>query len=283
MGGDPLALGAWAGRSVLVPADFWAAAVPVTVDQFQAFVDDGGYSERWQACWTRIGWDWQKRHSRQTSNVSDEPRIGNHPVEVTWYEAYAFGEWLEQLRRIGRLAVPAEVPDSHVIRLPDEAEREHMARYPDGRLFPWGNIYQSGYANIDETSYRDRVGPHYLGRLTAVGAYPLGIQPRLEISDLSGNASEWCLTTWGENGYTEDNSPDAVGYRVVRGGHYHNASYFARCASRTWGDPDPDDQYDPSQAFRVVIGRFFASRTGEAYAAAMRWREERGWRSDTPG
>src|SRR5262249_14967312 len=139
----------------------------------------------------------------------------------------------------------------------------------DGRLFPWGNVYQSGLANIDETAYRDRVGPHYLGRLTAVGLYPPGA---LGIYDLSGNASEWCLTTWNEAGYTADNSPDAVAHRVVRGGHYHQGTQFARGASRTWGDPDPDDQYDPSQGFRMVIGPAFASRVGEAYAAAVQWR-----------
>jgi formylglycine-generating enzyme required for sulfatase activity len=40
----------------------------------------------------------------------------------------------------------------------------------------------------------------------------------------------------------------------VRGGHYHNRLQFARSASRTWGDPDPDDQYDPNNGFRLAIG-----------------------------
>jgi len=274
MGGDPLALGAWAGRILTMTADFWSAAYPVTVAQYQAFVDDGGYSDRRHACWTRIGWDWQKRHTF-TAGLSQ--RIGNHPVEVDWYEAYAFGQWLEELRRAGLLVVPSDVPEEYVIRLPDEAEREWMARYPDGRLFPWGRSYSSGSANIDETRYGERVGPHYLGRIVPVGIYPLGVQPHLGVFDLSGNLSEWCLTTWDEDGYTADNSPDAVGHRVVRGGHYHNGAKFARGASRTWGDPDPDDQYDPSRGFRVVIGPPFASTQGQAYAAALRWRAEHGW------
>ena len=172
-------------------------------------------------------------------------------------------------RSSGRFALPTEVPDAHVIRLPDEAERERLARYPDGRLFPWGNTYRVGYANIDETAYSDRVGPYYLARIAPVGIYPAG---PLAVYDLSGNTSEWCLTTWDAGGYSADNSPDAVGHRVVRGGHYHQGTSFARGASRTWGDPDPDDQYDPSHGFRLAIGPAFKSRVGEAYAAAMRWR-----------
>jgi len=277
MGGDPLALGAWPGRQVEIPLDFWTSAYPVTVFQFQAFIDDGGYSERWQCCWTTVGWAWMKRYSIEAAaERTTRSRIGNHPVQVNWYEAYAFAQWLENLRRDGRLQIPGDVPNTHVIRMVDEAEREWMARYADARLFPWGDAYTSGCANIDETTYRDQVGPYNLQRVTAVGIYPLGVQTHLGLYDLSGNLSEWCLSTWSETGYTADNSPDAVSHRVVRGGHYLNSTTFARGASRTWGDPDPDDQYDPSHGFRVVIGQPFASRTGEAYAAALRWRQRFG-------
>ena len=60
--------------------------------------------------------------------------------------------------------------------------------------FPGELDYHSGFANIDETEYNDRVGPHYLRRITAVGIYPLGRQPELDLYDLSGNVAEWCLT-----------------------------------------------------------------------------------------
>ena len=72
-------------------------------------------------------------------------RIGNHPVKVTWYEAAAFARWLEHLRRDGSLRLPVAVPEAHVIRLPDEAEREWAARYPDERAFPWGDHYHSEF------------------------------------------------------------------------------------------------------------------------------------------
>jgi formylglycine-generating enzyme required for sulfatase activity len=281
MGGDPLALGAWPGRSIALASDYWISAYPVTVAQYEGFIHDGGYSERRRACWTREGLAWKRRYGLEAPVGWESPpaaeRFSNHPVEVDWYEAYACAQWLEDLRRDGRLVLPPAIPDEHVIRLPDEAEREWASRYPDGRVFPWGNEYRAGYANIDETSYYERVGPYYLGRVTAVGLYRLGRQPSLGVYDLSGNVSEWCLTNWGAEGYTAENDPEAVVHRVVRGGHYHNGANFAHAASRTWGDPDPDDQYDPKHGFRLVVGPPLPSRSGQAYADALRWRQEHGW------
>jgi formylglycine-generating enzyme required for sulfatase activity len=262
MGGDPLALNAWPGQLIDLTSSFFMAAYPVTVAQFQAFIDAGGYTEALGSLWSSIGWSWKQRYNSGAGldgplgweSVLATVRIGNHPVNVTWYEAAAFAGWLEHLHREGALRLPADVPQDHVIRLPDEAEREWAARYPDGRVFPWGADYRSGFANIDETEHNNQVGPHYLRRITAVGIYPLGRQPELDLYDLSGNVSEWCLTCWDEAGYRADNDPEAGCHRVSRGGHYHNGARFARAASRTWGDPDPDDQYDPSRGFRLVIG-----------------------------
>jgi formylglycine-generating enzyme required for sulfatase activity len=262
MGGDPLALGAWHGRSVDVSTDMYMAAYPVTNAQFTVFVGAGGYTERWRSVWSSVGWSWNRRYNSGAGltappgwqSVLAPPRVANHPVEVTWYEADAFAHWLEQLHRDGTLSTPPRLPAGHAIRLPDEAEREWAARYPDGRAFPWGPDYVSGAANIDETAYGQSVGPHYLRRITPVGIYPSGRQSALVLYDLSGNVNEWCQSRWDDSGYTGDNDREGVGYRVVRGGHYHNGVNFARAASRTWGDPDPDDQYDPSRGFRLVIG-----------------------------
>jgi formylglycine-generating enzyme required for sulfatase activity len=254
MGGDRLAMGAWPGRSIDLAADYWMAAYPTTVAHYRAFVEDGGYTERWRACWTKEGWRW-KGDARQPEYWNDGARrISNHPVEVTWYAAVAYTQWLEEQRRAGKLVLPGAIPDGHVIRLADEAEWERAARYPDGRFFPWGNEYRSGCANIDETSYYDKGGPYYLGQKTAVGIYRIGRHPDLDLYDLSGNVVEWCLTQWSEPGYSATNDREGIGYRVLRGGNWSSGQQFARAASRWWGDPDPDDQYDPAQGFRVVVG-----------------------------
>jgi formylglycine-generating enzyme required for sulfatase activity len=35
----------------------------VTVAQFQAFIDAGGYTERWGSLWSTIGWSWKRRNT----------------------------------------------------------------------------------------------------------------------------------------------------------------------------------------------------------------------------
>ncbi len=267
MGGDPLALGAWTGRHIDLDGDRWLAAYPVTVRQYQAFIDAGGYTEALSDCWPWVGLRWKQRYNTGDGLTAplgwDSPfrpaRISNHPVEVDWYEAVAFAAWLERLRRDGVLMLPPNVPHEYVIRLPDEAEREWAARYPDSRVFPWGDAFVEGAANIDETDYYERVGRYYLSRISPVGIYLLGRQSALDLYDMGGNVSEWCQTVWQEARYSADNDAESIFHRVVRGGHYHNRLQFARGASRTWGDPDPDDQYDPNHGFRVAIGPPFVA------------------------
>jgi formylglycine-generating enzyme required for sulfatase activity len=191
---------------------FWIAKYPITNAQFQTFVDDGGYGEdRW----------WQDLRKPEPQEPpwkqSNRPR-----TDVDWYEAVAFTRWLSN--RLG-LA-------EGILRLPTEYEWEKAARGEKGLLYPWGNEYRSGFANIDETERKD--GRWYLEQTTAVGMYPHGQSP-FGVEDLAGNVWEWCLNKYDK---PDEVSADTRGDgRGLRGGSWLYNSEYARAATRLWSLP----------------------------------------------
>jgi formylglycine-generating enzyme required for sulfatase activity len=204
------------------------ARYPVTNAQFQAFIDDRGYD-------TDAWWEGLAERSTPKRPHWSYP---NHPREtVSWYEAVAFGRWFTaRLRACGDLA------DGQEIRLPTEQEWEVAARGTDGREFPWGK-FQSGHANIDETS--GKAGPHYLQQTSAVGIYPSGASPCGAL-DMAGNVWEWCLNKYGR---PEDTSVGGDDSRGVRGGSWVASRGGARCAIRFSNPPDVRNGY---LGFRLV-------------------------------
>jgi len=176
---------------------------PITNAQFQCFVEA---EDRGDARWWRDIPEDEKGFS--------EPRFpyANHPRErVSWYQAVAFCRWLGDKLR-------PDLPEGAEIDLPREREWEVAARRPDGRKYPWGGEFDEEKANTSEGG---------IGQTTAVGLYPSGRNPDLELYDLSGNVWEWC-----RNKYNSRNA--------------------ARVASRS--SLTPDDRFF-DVGFRVVLGR----------------------------
>jgi hypothetical protein len=202
---------------------FYMARYPITHAQFQTFLEDAeGYgSARW----------W---HDLERSDASAEPpwRAGNHPrVNVSWYEAVAFCRWLSA--RLG-----------YEVSLPTEEQWEKAARGTDGRRYPWGEEYISGYANVDETW--GNVGKQNLGRTSPVGIYPQGASP-YGVLDLAGNVWEWCLNEYDKPRIIQ---PNVSGHRrVVRGGSWDDHPDYAQASFR-YGGHHPDGRYDDF-GFRV--------------------------------
>ena len=144
---------------------------------------------------------------------------------MDWYEAVAFTRWLT-----AQLGLPGGS-----VRLPTEFEWEKAARGEEGPIYPWGDEYRSGFANIDETARKD--GPWYLKQTTAVGMYPQGRSPYApSVEDLAGNVWEWCLNKSRQAGcVTADTSGDS---RCLRGGSWLGASDLARADGRSGGHPE---------------------------------------------
>ena len=216
-----------AQQSLRLPA-FKISRYPITLAQFQAFVDagdEGVNNPRW---WEGLAAD--ADHKREPGEQYF--KFANHPREnASWYDAVAFCRWLSD--KLG-----AEVS------LPTEWEWEKAARGLDGRIYPWGNDYIAGAANIDE--HFNNVGPNDLAMTSAVGMYAQGVSP-YGVMDMSGNVWEWCL-----NEYQTPDNTQLTGSerRVLRGGSWLDDDDDVRCACRFWDLPD-DRTYH--LGFRVVV------------------------------
>lgn len=176
----------------------------ITNAHYEAFIKDGGYTDKWRRCWTKSGWE-QKGDRMAPEDYSETHNLPNHPrVGVNWYETVAFCNWLNiRLRNENRL------PEGLEIRLPTEMEWEKAARGIDGRCFPWGNTFDDNKCNVIN-----------IESTTAVGIFPDGSSP-FGVMDMIGNAWKWCLTKWRENvSAYEDNSLEGNFKRVYRGGSW---------------------------------------------------------------
>ena len=191
---------------------FHIARYPVTHTQFQAFVDaENGHPSR--------DW-WQGFESKYQEPKAPSWSEGNAPREtVSWYQAMAYCRWLSA-------GLGFEV------RLPTEQEWERAARGRDGRQYPWGDGYQVGFANVDETARN--TGPNCLERTSAVGLYPQG-RSQEGVDDLAGNVWEWCLNKHDTPKVIEtDTSGDR---RVLRGGSWILFPDLAAAATRGYYAP----------------------------------------------
>jgi formylglycine-generating enzyme required for sulfatase activity len=212
---------------------YFIARYPVTVAQFQAFVEASG------------------------SRPGDEQSLrgmANHPVvRVSWHEARHYCEWLTAQLRVWE-GTPEPLAsllrhEGWQVMLPSEAEWEKAARGTDGRIYPWGNDTDPNRANYADTG---------IYTTSAVGCFPGGASP-YGVQELSGNVLEWTRSLLGEYPYPSDvherarredlqASDDKA--RVLRGGAFVDLHWFVRCAFRYWFDPHGRDL---SFGFRVGV------------------------------
>jgi len=89
-----------------IPYGFWVARYPVTNAQFRPFTQDPeGY--RTDCWWTKAGLEWRGQKGGP-ADYGEPWNLANHPVVgVSWYDAVAFGAWLED-RLQGASPLPAD-------------------------------------------------------------------------------------------------------------------------------------------------------------------------------
>jgi formylglycine-generating enzyme required for sulfatase activity/energy-coupling factor transporter ATP-binding protein EcfA2 len=196
-------------------SEYAIAKYPVTVAQYQVFVQETGLSlvENWSR------WN----------------RYENHPVVgVSWQDAQNYCQWLtEKLKDRGWM-----------VALPTEAQWERAARIPDDRKYPWGSDkIEPNRANYHDTNV-DATSP--------VGCFPDGAN-HLGVMDMVGNVWEWCQDWHGEyskEGVTDPSGPPSGSSRVLRGGSWLFPAGYCRSACRFGGEPGNRDFV---LGFRLVL------------------------------
>jgi len=217
-------------HEVTLPS-YYIAIYPVTVSQYQAFMDETGFAPADEEGW------W-----------SQDNEFGNHPVEwVNWHDALAYCAWLtEALRRWDGTPEPLATllrDRGWQVTIPSEAEWEKAARGGDGRSYPWGD---------EPDPYRANYWATGLGRSCSVGCFPNGASP-YGVQDLSGSIWEWTRSLRRPYPYRANDGRealDAEGERVIRGGSYRSVLRFASCTYRTASAPT---QPRAGQGLRTAI------------------------------
>jgi formylglycine-generating enzyme required for sulfatase activity len=189
-------------------AGFEIGRYPVTVQEYQKFIEEGGYKK--EDYWGETGGFGQ---FKEPENWEEQQSHGNRPVTgVSWWEAAAYCKWAKSW-------------------LPTEAEWERAARGTrENAEYPWGND------PIDETRANY---DHKVGRPTPVGLYPKGATTE-GVDDMLGNVWEWCADWFGDypKAHVENpKGPQSGQFRVLRGGSWNNQPYNVRVSNRYLNRP----------------------------------------------
>lgn len=173
----------------------------VTNGDFAQFVEAAGYTTYAEA---NNGRSWRDAAEGKES----------HPVVyVNWADATAFCEWAGK-------------------RLPSEAEWEKAARGDEGRIYPWGDEFDTERGNFKERGIRGT---------TAVGSFPDGASV-YGVEDMAGNVREWVADYFlpYEGQTAEADQYFGETYRVHRGGGWFDeeSGEVLTTYNRNFGPPD---------------------------------------------
>lgn len=175
-------------HTVTLPA-YWIDKYEVTNRQYKVFNDA-----------------LSRRSPEHFSNRQYPEGKADHPVTfVSWDDANAYCHWAG-------------------LRLPTEQEWEKAARGVDGRMFPWGNIFEVERANTPQRW----ANKGEQGDTLPVGSFEKGKSP-YGLHDMSGNVWEW-VASWYQPHPGNNSASESYGerYRILKGGSWWDCSFY-RC------------------------------------------------------
>ena len=124
-------------------------------------------------------------------------------------------------------------------RLPSEEEWEFAARGTNNLLFPWGNDWKQGNANVGGQTFAE------VGKFK--GASPFGIY------DMVGNAGEWTASDFKAypNGKLSDVFTGKTNLKTIRGGSFDTLKDYATATYRIGWQASGAENYNRT-GFRCV-------------------------------
>ena len=139
-------------------------------------------------------------------------------VHVSWHDSQAYTAWAKK-------------------RLPTEAEWEKACRGPDGRMYPWGNIFVAEESESAETVPES--SEILTAHLTPIGVRPAIVSP-YGLGEAVGNVWEWTADWYQPYADTKRQKNGrnlADKHKTLRGGSWlevrdGTAKRYFRCANR---------------------------------------------------
>jgi formylglycine-generating enzyme required for sulfatase activity len=201
-------------RTVQLPYPFRIGRFPVTVAEYANAVSLGAVP----MLPTYEGISWEEQQERP-----------EHPiVNITWHAARAYADWLSGVTR-------------QPWGLPTEEEWEKAARGADGRIYPWGDVWEAHAANVAAKGDQ---------QTSPVGAYARDVSP-YGVYDLAGNVSEWTATShlleWDDSYTSSHITKERYG---LKGGSWFLTPRRSRAADRS---VDAADSIGSMVGMRLVL------------------------------
>ena len=192
------------GNDEIMVEEFAIMKTPVTVGQYLEFLNDvepevaEKHTPRIEEGESYFPRDEQGRYHLPAQDAEGDSWDPRWPILiVNYFDALAFAKWRGQ-------------KDGFEYRLPTAMEWEKAARGVDGRIYPWGDLFDATFCNMKDSS-NQRPVPKPVGT-TTTDVSPYGVL------DMAGNIVEWTSTP-------ESSGSDRM---TLKGAAYNSASIICR-------------------------------------------------------